>query len=92
MFKLILSFLFLSLFSSEVLAEKEDVEKIKVTGSRVKRIDFEGPSPITVITEGRTLRIQGISLLDGYFIEIQAYLIMASHSDAFVHRSSDLDS
>ena len=28
-----------------------DVEKIKVTGSRVKRIDFEGPSPVTIFTK-----------------------------------------
>ena len=28
----------------------KNVEKIKVTGSRIKRIDLEGPSPVTVFT------------------------------------------
>ena len=30
---------------------KDPVEKIKVTGSRIKRIDMEGPSPITIFSK-----------------------------------------
>ena len=42
---------------SEILEEEdkistqEAVEKIKVTGSRIKRIDMEGPSPITIFNK-----------------------------------------
>ena len=30
---------------------QENVEKIKVTGSRIKRIDMEGPSPVTIFSK-----------------------------------------
>ncbi|GHG01402.1 TonB-dependent receptor plug domain-containing protein [Thalassotalea marina] len=31
-------------------AEDKKIEKVTVTGSRIKRIDFEGPSPVTVLS------------------------------------------
>ena len=34
----------------EVVEDEDDVERIEVTGSRIKQIDFEGPSPVTVIS------------------------------------------
>ena len=34
---------------AEVISRSEDIEKIQVTGSRIKRIDMEGPSPVITI-------------------------------------------
>ena len=52
---------------AEVLEEEslgEGVEKIQVIGSRVKRIDFEGPSPVTVFTKEDLERSGYFSLSD----------------------------
>ena len=29
----------------------QEIEKLKITGSRISRIDFEGPSPVTILTK-----------------------------------------
>ncbi|GIU41880.1 TonB-dependent receptor [Shewanella sairae] len=42
-----------TLFAAEAAGKseaKEEIEKIEVTGSRIKRADFEGVAPVTVIT------------------------------------------
>ncbi|USD36433.1 MULTISPECIES: TonB-dependent siderophore receptor [Ferrimonas] len=39
-----------ALTAPAVWAEEEDVERIEVTGSRIKRADIEGASPVSVIT------------------------------------------
>lgn len=44
-----------ALVSNAVLAQQADedgVEKIEVTGSRIKRVDMEGPSPVQVFDKG----------------------------------------
>jgi iron complex outermembrane receptor protein len=46
-----------SAFSAEEAAE-EEMEKIEVTGSRIKRTDLEGASPVTVIT-AEDMKIEG---------------------------------
>lgn len=46
-----------SAFSAEQAVE-EEVEKIEVTGSRIKRSDLEGASPVTVITT-EDMKIEG---------------------------------
>jgi outer membrane receptor protein involved in Fe transport len=46
-----------SAFSAEEAAE-EEIEKIEVTGSRIKRTDLEGASPVTVITV-EDMKIEG---------------------------------
>ena len=38
-------------FKPNTASNKKDVEKIKVTGSRVRRIDLEGPSPLIIFTK-----------------------------------------
>ncbi|MEW6992362.1 TonB-dependent receptor plug domain-containing protein [Colwelliaceae bacterium 6441] len=39
-----------SAFAAEENTAEEEVEKIEVTGSRIKRLDVEGPSPVTIVT------------------------------------------
>ena len=54
-------FLLLILFSLKILAQDDgDIEKIRVTGSHIKRIDLEGPSPITIIDQ-EELEASGVS-------------------------------
>ena len=52
----------------EEISEQEDsgegVEKIQVIGSRVKRIDFEGPSPVKIFTKEDLERSGYFSLTD----------------------------
>ena len=48
-----------ALAAEEVTAE-EEVERIEVTGSRIKRADMESASPVSVITN-EDMKIQGIS-------------------------------
>jgi outer membrane receptor protein involved in Fe transport len=48
----------------------EEVEKIEVTGSRLKRTDMESASPVTVIT-GDQLKVQGIQDV-GQFLQTSA--------------------
>ena len=43
-------FLVFIVFAFGVFAE-ESVEKIEVTGSRIKRIDIEGPSPMIILNQ-----------------------------------------
>jgi len=38
-----------AVFAAEEVAETEEVERISVTGSRIKRVDMEGASPVTII-------------------------------------------
>ncbi|MCB0377433.1 MAG: TonB-dependent receptor [Bdellovibrionales bacterium] len=58
----ILGFIFVILISSlswaqeEVAPSTRGVEKIEVTGSRIKRIDVEGPSPILTIDQDDLIR------------------------------------
>ena len=46
-----------SAFAAEEAADDE-IEKIEVTGSRIKRSDLEGASPVTVITT-EDMKIEG---------------------------------
>lgn len=50
MMKTTIAFSVASLMSPVVMAADEDVERIEVTGSHIKRIDLEGASPVTVLT------------------------------------------
>ena len=71
--------------SSDSSSTPSDVEKIKVTGSRIKRIDSEGPSPLTVFTK------QDINK-EGY-LGIDAFLTQTSISNfgtVSVHNSPTL--
>ncbi|WNC69677.1 TonB-dependent receptor [Thalassotalea nanhaiensis] len=47
-------------FAAEEATAEEEVERIEVTGSRIKRADMESASPVTVITT-EDMKIQGIS-------------------------------
>ena len=38
------------------ISEKEVTERIEVTGSRIKQMDLQGPSPIQVITAEEILK------------------------------------
>ena len=49
--KLWIYLLSLFLINESALANTENVEKIKVTGSRIKRIDIEGPNPVVIYTK-----------------------------------------
>ena len=54
-----------ALTAAPVMAEeKEDVERIEVTGSRIKRTDLEGASPIEVITTEQFEKQGRISVAD----------------------------
>lgn len=47
-------------FAAEETTAEEDVERIEVTGSRIKRADMESASPVSVISN-EDMKIQGIS-------------------------------
>ncbi|TRX57236.1 TonB-dependent receptor domain-containing protein [Thalassomonas sp. M1454] len=47
-------------FAAEEATAEEEVERIEVTGSRIKRADMESASPVSVITN-EDMKIQGIS-------------------------------
>ena len=52
-----------SAFSAEEEGAKEDVERIEVTGSRIKRADMETSSPI-MVTSAEDLRISGLTRVE----------------------------
>ncbi|WP_394173977.1 TonB-dependent receptor domain-containing protein [Thalassotalea litorea] len=45
-------------FAADEVVEEEEVERIEVTGSRIKRTDLEGASPVTVMT-AEDIKIEG---------------------------------
>ncbi|MDN3653185.1 TonB-dependent receptor [Thalassotalea ponticola] len=45
-------------FAAEEATAEEDVERIEVTGSRIKRTDLEGASPVTVMT-AEDIKVEG---------------------------------
>ncbi len=45
----VLAFTPQTLLAADEIADTEEVERISVTGSRIKRVDLEGASPITII-------------------------------------------
>ncbi len=51
-------------FSADEENAEEEIEKIEVTGSRIKRTDMEGASPITVITTAEFEKQGRISVAD----------------------------
>lgn len=62
-----------------------NVEKIKVTGSRIKRIDIEGPSPVTIITKEE--------LEDSGYFDVSEFLQNTSLSNfgsTLIHNRSTL--
>lgn len=40
-----------AVFANDLLAAEEEIERIEVTGSHIKRTDMEGPSPVTSLSE-----------------------------------------
>ena len=64
-----LSFFLFIFFSFLVFSKKnsdEQTEKIKVTGSRIKRIDMEGTSPVTIFTK-EDIENSGYSSVSAFF-------------------------
>ncbi|QBY05320.1 TonB-dependent receptor [Thalassotalea sp. HSM 43] len=45
-------------FAADEASAEEDVERIEVTGSRIKRTDLEGASPVTVMT-AEDIKVEG---------------------------------
>ena len=50
----------------EKTSKNKSIEKFKVTGSRIRRIDFEGPNPVTVWTK-EDLENSGYTSLSKFF-------------------------
>ncbi|QDP00635.1 TonB-dependent receptor [Thalassotalea sp. PS06] len=45
-------------FAADEVVEEDEVERIEVTGSRIKRTDLEGASPVTVMT-AEDIKVEG---------------------------------
>ncbi|MBL4942102.1 MAG: TonB-dependent receptor, partial [Colwellia sp.] len=77
--KTFLATIFTLLFSSTVSAEEtapikkvnnnEEIERIEVTGSHIKRLDMEGPSPVTSLSAADITRT-GVTDLIGLFAKL----------------------
>ncbi|WDD96789.1 TonB-dependent receptor plug domain-containing protein [Thalassomonas actiniarum] len=59
----------LALPSYQALAEEQEVERIEITGSHIKRQDMEGPSPITSLS-AKDIADTGVTDLIGLFTKL----------------------
>ena len=60
------------LIESEIKGQEEAIEEFKVTGSRIRRIDFEGPNPVTIWTK-EDLKNFGYINLSEFFQKYQPF-------------------
>ncbi|WOH37633.1 TonB-dependent receptor [Thalassotalea fonticola] len=58
-------------FAAEEVTAEEEVERIEVTGSRIKRTDMEAASPISVFT-AEDIAVSGVSTVEGFIKSIPA--------------------
>ena len=73
-------------FAAEEVTADDEVEKIQITGSRIRRADMEGALPVTVIDRA-AIEFSGQHLLRIYFVTLLSIqLVHFVHSLVHLHK------